>query len=55
MKHLLAALLLATPVLSLSAKAEQLIPAGSVMQCMVSEPHISSKTTHVRRSHPLQS
>ena len=47
MKHLLAALLLVTPVLSLTAKAEQLIPAGSVMQCMVSEPHISSKTTHV--------
>ena len=30
-----------------AARAEQLIPAGSVMQCMISEGNISSKTTHV--------
>jgi hypothetical protein len=46
MKRILATLLFALPV-SMTAGAEQLIPAGSVMQCMVSEPKISSKTTHV--------
>ena len=46
MKPLLATLLLVLPA-SLSAGAEQLIPAGSVMQCIVSEPHLSSKTLHV--------
>jgi hypothetical protein len=45
MKHLLATLLIALPVCS-AACAEQLIPAGSVMQCTVSEPNVSSKTTH---------
>ena len=49
MKLKLAKLLLSVPVcvLPVSGLAEQLIPAGSVMQCTVSEPHISSKTTHV--------
>jgi hypothetical protein len=55
MKHTLAKLLLIVPVsvlpasvlpISLSASAEQLIPAGSVMQCMVSDK-ISSKVTHI--------
>lgn len=46
MKRILATLLLALPA-SLVAGAEQLIPAGSVMQCMVAEPHLSSKTMHV--------
>jgi hypothetical protein len=46
MKHLSVALLLVLPA-SLFARAEQLIPAGSTVQCMVSEPHISSKTEHV--------
>jgi hypothetical protein len=32
---------------SIGASGEQLIPAGSVVQCMVSEPHLSSKTEHV--------
>ena len=32
---------------SLAAGAEQLIPAGSVMQCMVAEPNLSSKMMHV--------
>jgi hypothetical protein len=45
MKRLLA-LLLVLPA-SLGAGAEQLIPAGSVMQCMVSEPNLSSKTAHI--------
>jgi hypothetical protein len=54
-KHTLAKLLLIVPVsilpasvlpISLSASAEQLIPAGSVMQCMVSDK-ISSKVTHI--------
>jgi hypothetical protein len=44
MKRFLATLLIVLPV---SVKAEQLIPAGSVVQCMVSEPHLSSKTEHV--------
>jgi hypothetical protein len=46
MKRALATLLLALPA-SLGASAEQLIPAGSVMQCMVSEPNLSSKTAHI--------
>ncbi len=46
MKRFLATLLLVLPA-SLGAHAEQLIPAGSVVQCMVSEPHLSSKTEHV--------
>jgi hypothetical protein len=46
MKRFLATLLLVLPA-SLGAGAEQLIPAGSVVQCMVSEPHLSSKTEHV--------
>jgi len=46
MKRFLAAMLLVLPA-SLVARAEQLIPAGSVVQCMVSEPHLSSKTEHV--------
>jgi hypothetical protein len=37
-------LLLATP---LAAFADQLIPAGSLVQCTVSEPKLSSKTTAV--------
>jgi hypothetical protein len=45
MKRTLTLLLLALPV-SLTAGAEQLIPAGSVMQCMVSDK-ISSKTLHI--------
>jgi hypothetical protein len=45
MKHTLAKLLLILPV-SLAANAEQLIPAGSVMQCLVSDK-VSSKTTNV--------
>jgi hypothetical protein len=32
---------------SLAVSAEQLIPAGSVIQCMVSEPNLSSKTAHI--------
>jgi hypothetical protein len=46
MKHFFATLLLVLSA-SLVARAEQLIPAGSVVQCMVSEPHLSSKTEHV--------
>src|SRR5215472_950712 len=46
MKHRLVTLLLFLPA-SLIVRAEQLIPAGSVMQCMVSEPNLSSKTTHI--------
>jgi hypothetical protein len=46
MKGALATLLLALPAW-LGAGAEQLIPAGSIMQCMVSQPHLSSKTEHV--------
>ena len=46
MKRFLATLLVVLPA-SLGAHAEQLIPAGSVVQCMVSEPHLSSKTEHV--------
>ena len=44
MKRLLASLLLVLPISI--AGAEQLIPAGSSMQCMVSDK-ISSKTVHV--------
>jgi hypothetical protein len=32
---------------SLAVSAEQLIPAGSVIQCMVSEPNLSSKAAHI--------
>ncbi|HXC97192.1 MAG TPA: hypothetical protein VNU92_15940 [Edaphobacter sp.] len=46
MKRTLATLLLALPAW-FGGNAEQLIPAGSVMQCMVSQPHLSSKTEHV--------
>jgi len=46
MKCVLATLLIFLPA-SLGAGAEQLIPAGSVMQCMVSEPNLSSKTAHI--------
>jgi hypothetical protein len=46
MKRFFATLLLVLPA-SIGAHAEQLIPAGSVVQCMVSEPHLSSKTEHV--------
>jgi hypothetical protein len=46
MKLFLASLVLVLPA-SLVARAEQLIPAGSIMQCMVSQPHLSSKTEHI--------
>ncbi|WP_263365815.1 hypothetical protein [Edaphobacter bradus] len=46
MKRFFAALLLVF-FASLAAGAEQLIPAGSVMQCMVSEPNLSSKRAHI--------
>src|SRR5579871_5115970 len=46
MKRFLATLMLVLPA-SIGASGEQLIPAGSVVQCMVSEPHLSSKTEHV--------
>ena len=46
MKLFLASLLAVLPV-TLVTRAEQLIPAGSIMQCMVSQPHLSSKTEHV--------
>ena len=46
MQRLLATFLFAVPALS-AAHAEQLIPAGSSIECVVSEPHLSSKTTHV--------
>jgi hypothetical protein len=46
MKLFLATLMLVLPA-SFAASGEQLIPAGSVVQCMVSEPHLSSKTEHV--------
>lgn len=45
MKRILFPLLLLLPA-SLAASAEQLVPAGSVMQCVVSDK-ISSKTTNV--------
>ena len=48
MKRIFASLLLLLPI-SLTAVAEQLIPAGSVMQCMVSDK-ISSKTFQDRKS-----
>ena len=46
MKRFLATVLLVFPA-SLGVSAEQLIPAGSVMQCIVAEPHLSSKMMHV--------
>ena len=46
MKRALATFLLALPAW-FGSGAEQLIPAGSVMQCIVSQPHLSSKTEHV--------
>src|SRR5215475_3662694 len=46
MKRFLATVLLVSPAL-LGLRAEQLIPAGSVMQCIVAEPHLSSKMMHV--------
>jgi hypothetical protein len=45
-KHLSALLLLLLPASFAAAPAEQMIPAGSVMQCTVSDK-ISSKTTNV--------
>ncbi|MGA2219747.1 MAG: hypothetical protein ABSG51_16775 [Terracidiphilus sp.] len=42
--YALLSLLLAAP---LSSYAEQLIPAGSLIQCTVSEPKLSSKTTAI--------
>lgn len=48
MKHRLVTLLLILLLpASLFVRAEQLIPAGSVMQCIVSEPNLSSKTAHI--------
>jgi hypothetical protein len=41
------ATLLAVLSASFAGRAEQLIPAGSIMQCMVSQPHLSSKTEHI--------
>ena len=46
MKRFLSALLLGLPAL-LYAGAEQMVPAGSDIQCMVSEPKISSQTMAV--------
>jgi len=46
MKSLLAPLVFALSA-SLTAGAVQLIPAGSEMQCMVSQPNLSSKTMHL--------
>lgn len=43
-KYLLPLLLLAAPLM---AKADQLVPAGSVISCTVSEPKISSQTDKV--------
>ena len=37
-------LLLSAPLI---AKAEQLVPAGSMIQCTVSEPKLSSKTAAI--------
>ena len=46
--HALALLLSAAPLTSYAAgPAEQLIPAGSLIQCTVSEPRLSSKTADV--------
>ena len=47
MKRALGTLLLVALPAWLGVGAEQLIPGGSVMQCMVSQPHLSSKTEHV--------
>ena len=47
MKRALGTLLLLALPAWLGVGAEQLIPGGSVMQCMVSQPHLSSKTEHV--------
>jgi hypothetical protein len=47
MKRALGTLLLLALPAWLGAGAEQLIPDGSVMQCTVSQPHLSSKTEHV--------
>jgi hypothetical protein len=47
MKHLIGTLLVFSAPLWSAARAEQLIPAGSVMQCMVAEPNISSAKTQV--------
>ncbi len=42
------ALLLAAPVLNCAAGyAEQLIPAGSLLSCTLSEPKLNSKTTAI--------
>ncbi len=46
MKGALSLLFLLTPALAAHA-AEQLIPAGSIVQCTISEPKLSSKTTQV--------
>jgi hypothetical protein len=38
---------LVVPTLASVCAAEQLVPAGSVMQCTVNEPKLSSKTAHI--------
>jgi hypothetical protein len=47
MKRLIGTLLVFSAPLWSAARAEQLIPAGSVMQCLISEPNISSEKTQV--------
>ena len=47
MKRLIGTLLVFSAPLWSAARAEQLIPAGSVMQCIISEPNISSEKTQV--------
>jgi hypothetical protein len=47
MKRALGTLLILALPAWFGVGAEQLIPGGSVMQCMVSQPHLSSKTEHV--------
>ena len=46
--RILASLLLAAPIAAhAAAEQEQLIPAGSLIQCTVSEPKLSSKTSAI--------
>jgi hypothetical protein len=47
MKRLIGTLLVLSAPFWSAARAEQLIPAGSVMQCIISEPNISSAKTQV--------
>ncbi|HEX3569825.1 MAG TPA: hypothetical protein VHU44_03295 [Acidobacteriaceae bacterium] len=47
MKRLIGTLLVFSAPLLPAAHAEQLIPAGSVMQCVISEPNISSAKTQI--------